>query len=658
MNKTEYNNFIKRLIDNLYDVLLHSDATVDCTQKLEHIRKAVIEKPAYIFAALNPKSEVDIKFPYILVAVCYALRSLTSKAFLADMPTQNIEKLAGCVTETKKLGAPDYLGFKGINDEVYQKAKEITDMIGLRWDVAVPVFDKRAGEIDAVYKKHQEEHRTRRRYVNNTVEIEELVAVLYPNADKTIEKKIKKFWRAIERASKSNPKVKPDNWFVTEDGVKKFCRRYYDKLCIFLGITKVPRASKVCTIEELATTLYPDDAAARDGLVYRIQYLRTGASLSFADFAKLTGFFVSGKWGALLFCKGREQEFLEFLDNIKTRTKVRVVVDDETLSYTELASLVFYDKTDPKNELQQRKNYVLGQLRKSKKPEDRALIQRINSWFTQSWDGRHFQKKHYVSFFNLMRPNTAIPDEQIKALGIKGYEKPGTTTTDYFAGVPDTIDHDMDADELASNLYPKLKGARSYFDKHKSWLVLDYEQEEEYADTVYKIKHVWFYKKGKKLYLHKEYFKLFKEFMALPLRTRHVKTYAEQKHRKTEKQAVQINFGEGMSGVKALEQYLQAVQNIILEITQKRNEALERQKQHIKIALGTPGTPKNFKNIAEGVTAAQHEQIIIEDCDKQMAKSQQNASEASNLLQRARDAENAWLEINAQIKDFFLQKGK
>lgn len=638
MNKTEYNNFIKRLIDNLYDVLLHPDATGDCASKLEQVRRSVVEKPEYIFAALNPKSEVDIKFPYILVAVCYALRSLTSKAFLADMPTQNIEKLAGCVTETKKLGAPDYLGFKGINDEVYQKAIEITDMIGLRWDVAVPVFDKRAGEIDAVYKKHQEEQRTRRRYVNNTVEIEELVAVLYPNADKTIEQKIKKFWRAIERASKSNPKI--EKWFVVEDGVKKFCRRYYDQLCVSLGIKKVPRASKVCSIEELAITLYPDDAKARKVLASRIQYLRTGAPISLANFAKLSDFFTCGENSPLLFHKGREQEFLEFLEFLYNSTqKTRQVVPENTLTFAELANLVFYDEKDPDKRLGRlysRKGYVMARL----KPERR---QEIESWFIQIWGGKCLKKGYYVKYFHLMRPELTIPQEQLDSLGIKNYTESQQGVVDrnpnHFVGVPDSIDTDLSLDDLARLLYPN--NSRSYLDKRMCYLL----KEDNYPEYKEKMDS-WFAKgsKGKKI-LHKEHFQAFKAFLALPLKSPIPKSPSHMG-----KEIPAKSVGKGMIGVRALEKYLSILQDMFPDIIKERDEAQKRVDSSYQLVLAAKTNKERARYGNDMLEAAR----IVTDCKEQIERFEQG----NELLQQAQAAEQQVAEIEQKIMDFLHPKAK
>jgi hypothetical protein len=200
-------------------------------------------------------------------------------------------------------------------------------------------------------------------------------------------------------------------------------------------------------------------------------------------------------------------------------------------------------------------------------------------------------------------------------------------------------------EELANILYPTLSSPLSYLHKRKHYLLKDYP---EYAPKM----DEWFIKGPKgKMWLRAEFYPQFKEFLSLPLKSSRQKSQAQMQ------KGISADFGGGMSGVKALEQYLQAVQDMMLEITQQRNEALERQKQHIKMAIGTSET-RTFKNMVEEVTAAQHEQIIIDDCDEQMAELQQNASEASDLLQRALDAENAWLEINAQIKGFLHQRKK
>ena len=649
MNKTEYSNFIKQLIDNLYAVIVSHDAASDFAPILKQIQKSVAEKPEYIFAALNPKSAMNIKFPYILYAIFYALRNLDSKDILNNVSSQGINILANCVAESRNLGAPEYAELKMV-DETFQKALAITNTLGRAWQNVMSVFDAWDYKIDAIHKKNQEKQRIRRRYNNNTVEIEELVAVLYPGTDKTIEQKIKKFWCAIERASKSkerasksNPKVKPDNWFVTEDGVKKFCRRYYDKLCVFLGITKVPHASKVCTIKELAAKLYPNDAAARSSLIYRIQYVRTSAPLSFADYAKLASFFASGEGGILLFRNGHEQELLDFLDNIPQ--KPRKVVPENTLTFKELADLVFYDEADTDKRVGKLYSRKCAMARLTPKRK-----QEVESWFIQIWGGKCFKKAHYVEFFNLMRPDDTIPQEQLTLLGIKNYSKPQHGVVyrkpNNFVNAPEAIDGNLPFEELANILYPTLSSPLSYLHKRKHYLLKDYP---EYAPKM----DEWFIKGPKgKMWLCAEFYPQFKEFLSLPLKS------SRQKSSSQMQKGISANFGGGMSGVKALEQYLQAVQDMMLEITQQRNEALARQKQHIKMALGTPGKPKNFKDIAEGVTAAQHEQIIIEDCDEQMAKLQQNADEATVLLQRARDAEKAWLEINAQIEDFLCQNKK
>ncbi len=642
MNKTEYSIFIKQLIDNLYAVIVSHDAASDFAPILKQIQKSVAEKPEYIFAALNPKSAMNIKFPYILYAIFYALRNLDSKDILNNISAQDIGVLANCVAESRNLGAPEYAELKMV-DETFQKALAITNTLGWAWQNVMSVFDAWDYKIDAIHKKNQEKQRIRRRYNNNTVEIEELVAVLYPDTDKTIEKKIKKFWRAIERASRSNPKIQPDNWFVTEGGVKKFCRRYYDKLCVFLGITKVPRASKVCSIEELAAKLYPNDAAARSSLIYRIQYVRTSAPLSFADYAKLASFFASGEGGILLFRKGHEQELLDFLDNIPQ--KPRKVVPENTLTFEELADLVFYDEADTDKrvgKLYSRKGYVMARLAPKRKQE-------VESWFIQIWGGKCFKKAHYVEFFNLMRPDDTIPQEQLTLLGIKNYPKPQHGVVyrkpNNFVNAPEAIDGDLPFEELANILYPTLSSPLSYLHKRKHYLLKDYP---EYAPKM----DEWFIKGPKgKMWLRAEFYPQFKEFLSLPLKSSRQKSQAQMQ------KGMSADFGGGMSGVKALEQYLQAVQDMMLEITQQRNEALARQKQHIKMAIGTSET-RTFKNMVEEVTAAQHEQIIIDDSDEQMAELQQNASEASDLLQRARDAENAWLEINAQIKDFLCQNKK
>ena len=462
---------------------------------------------------------------------------------------------------------------------------------------------------------------------------------LYPNTDQTIEQKIKKFWRAIDKASKSNPKI--DNWFVIEDGVKKFRRRYYVPLRVALGITKKPQHNKGYTIEELATTLYPDDATQRNSFCQRIQYL--SASLSFTDFAKLFDFFTCGKSNTLLLYKEQVQDFVDFLGKIQK--KPQKVIPEQTLTFEELADLIFYDEENPNNRvgrLYNRKAYVKKHLTQKRK-------QNPESWFIQIWGGKCFDPgehgENYVKFFEIMRPGEKIPKEQLDLLGIKNYREPQQTLTNRqpneFVNIPDSIDSNLPFDELAKILYPTLTSSRSYLDKRICYLLKDY------PDYIPKIRSEWFIKgaKGKK-WLLQEYFKDFKTFLALPLKSPRPQSPSQLK------KSPKFNFGRGMSGIIALEKYNEKLQSLAFEITQKRNDAQKRANEQMENLFASKTSAKR----AEFGESARKEHVIIDNCDEQIKILNSRATEASNLLQRARVAKDKWLDINAEIQAFLHPK--